>query len=172
MFVLNKILGVAWLIALFGVANMAPVIFCRIPILGAPVDFGRAFRGKRIFGDHKTWRGIILAVIWGFAFFLLQKYLKESNSKIEFEIVEIFEEKVSKTKKSSKIWFEKENKLWYDKTTFLQSEKELGFDKIKGFQVNQKSFLELTLKYLRKNKVDLNEGKQILENIIEFVGKF
>lgn len=75
MFVLNKILGVAWLIALFGVANMAPVIFCRIPILGAPVDFGRAFRGKRIFGDHKTWRGIILAVIWGFAFFLLQKYL-------------------------------------------------------------------------------------------------
>jgi predicted helicase len=104
--------------------------------------------------------------------FILQKYLTPSTNKIEFEIVEVFEEKVSKTKKFSKIWFEKENKLWYDKTTFLQTETELDFDKIKTFEINQKSFLELTLKYLRKNKVDLNDGKQILETVIEFVSRF
>ena len=103
--------------------------------------------------------------------FLLQKYLKESNSKIEFEIVEVFEEKVSKNKKPSKIWFEKENKLWYDKTTFFQSDLDLDFDKMNSFQINQKPFLELTLKYLRKNKIDLNEGKQILETVIEFLSK-
>ncbi len=98
--------------------------------------------------------------------FLLQKYLKESNSKIEFEIVEVFEEKKPKLSKS-KIWFEKENIIWYDQTTFLQSD--LDFDKIRSFQVNQKSFLELTLKYLRKNKVDLQDGKEIVEKVVSFI---
>ncbi|WP_338792770.1 type ISP restriction/modification enzyme [Bernardetia sp. MNP-M8] len=104
--------------------------------------------------------------------FLLQKYLTPTSNKIEFEIVEVFEEKISKTKQFSKTWFVKENTIWYDKTTFLQSETDLDFDKIKSFQINQKSFLELALKYLRKNKVDLNEGKQILKNVIEFASKF
>lgn len=80
MFGLNEIFGIAWLIALFGVANMAPVIFGWIPVLGAPVDFGRHYRGQRIFGVHKTWRGIVLAVIWGFIFFLIQRYLYEQVS--------------------------------------------------------------------------------------------
>ncbi len=35
------------------VANGAPVIFGG----GKPADLGRQFRGKRIFGDHKTLRG-------------------------------------------------------------------------------------------------------------------
>ncbi len=97
--------------------------------------------------------------------FLLQKYLKETNAKLEFEIVELFEEQKPKTKsksskKSSKIWFEKEGTIYYDKTTFLQPISiELDFDKINQFQINEKSFFELTLAYLRKNKIKLNEGK-------------
>ncbi|WP_338768475.1 type ISP restriction/modification enzyme [Bernardetia sp. ABR2-2B] len=106
--------------------------------------------------------------------FLLQKFLKESKSKIEFEVVELFEEETKKvkTKKIVKIWFEKESKIWYDKTTFLHSETELDFDKVKEFEVNQASLFGITLKFLRKNKVELNEGKQILETIIEFVTRF
>ena len=106
--------------------------------------------------------------------FLLQKYLKESPSKIEFEIVEVFEEKVSKNKSSAKIWFEKENKIWFDKTTFLQpiiEFNQLDFDKIKKFKINEKSFFEFTLTYLRKNKIELDKGKIILEKVIEFLSK-
>ncbi len=105
----------------------------------------------------------------------LQKFLKEnkhSSQKIEFEIVEVFEEKVTKNKKSSKIWFEKDNKVWYDNTTFLQliePKTELDYDTIKSFEVNQKSFFELTLKYLRKNKVNLNEGKEIIKKVVNFI---
>ena len=115
----------------------------------------------------------------------LQKFLKDSNStfsssstsKINFEIVEVFEEESKSkskksTKKSSRIWFEKENKIWFDKTTFLYTESELDFDKIKRFAVNKKPFFELTLKYLRKNKVDLQKGKKVLENVIDFLSKF
>jgi len=32
---------------------------------GKPVDGGKTWRGKRIFGDHKTWRGIIAGLITG-----------------------------------------------------------------------------------------------------------
>jgi hypothetical protein len=106
--------------------------------------------------------------------FLLQKFLKESKDKIEFEIVEVFEEetKKPKTKKSTKIWFEKEGVIFYDKTTFLQLNFELDFDKINQFKVNKKSFFELTLNYLKKNKTDLDRGKEILETVIEFVNRF
>ncbi len=102
--------------------------------------------------------------------FLLQKFLRQNSIKTEFEIVELFEENQNKKmSKSSKIWFEKENKIWFDKTTFLQPVSELDFDKINQFEVNQVSFLEITLKFLSKNKVDLQDGKEILERIISFI---
>lgn len=70
-----KILGIIWFIALLGMANMAPVFFGKIPVFNRPVDSGKNWQGKRIFGDHKTWRGIIAAVFVGFLFFILQRYL-------------------------------------------------------------------------------------------------
>src|SRR5262245_59470825 len=30
--------------------------------LKVPIDFGTTFRGRRIFGDHKTWRGAVVMV--------------------------------------------------------------------------------------------------------------
>ncbi|MDE1869307.1 MAG: CDP-2,3-bis-(O-geranylgeranyl)-sn-glycerol synthase [Candidatus Micrarchaeota archaeon] len=44
-------------------ANGLPVIFGR----GKPLDMGRKFRGKRIFGDHKTIRGTISSFVSGIA---------------------------------------------------------------------------------------------------------
>jgi CDP-2,3-bis-(O-geranylgeranyl)-sn-glycerol synthase len=33
---------------------------------GTPIDFGKSYRdGKRIFGDGKTWRGLILGILFG-----------------------------------------------------------------------------------------------------------
>ncbi|MCL5427826.1 MAG: CDP-2,3-bis-(O-geranylgeranyl)-sn-glycerol synthase [Candidatus Marsarchaeota archaeon] len=43
------------------VANGSPVIFGG----GAPIDFGRKFRGKPIFGKHKTIRGFVFGLASG-----------------------------------------------------------------------------------------------------------
>lgn len=59
---------------LAGIFNM---IWCKLPVLGAlkkPMDGGRCLRdGKRIFGDNKTWKGLVgylllntlTTVLWG-----------------------------------------------------------------------------------------------------------
>lgn len=49
-------------------ANMAPVIAARfnwMPSLNVPLDASRSWRGKRLLGNNKTWRGIVAAVIAG-----------------------------------------------------------------------------------------------------------
>tara|TARA_Y100000310_G_scaffold320255_1_gene376514 strand:- start:155 stop:682 length:528 start_codon:yes stop_codon:yes gene_type:complete len=48
------------------IGNMAPVILKKFPFLNIPIH------GK-IFGAHKTWRGLLLAVIMGGLVFWLQK---------------------------------------------------------------------------------------------------
>lgn len=47
---------------------MAPVFTAGLPVLknwSTPLDLGRSFQGKRIFGDHKTVRGIISGAVLG-----------------------------------------------------------------------------------------------------------
>lgn len=48
-------------------ANIAPVIVAKIcgHNFETPIDFGRSWRGYRIFGDHKTWRGLIAGIVVG-----------------------------------------------------------------------------------------------------------
>ncbi len=50
------------------VANGAPVIFGG----GKPLDMGRTFRGVRIFGDHKTVRGLVFGIFSGAAIGLIE----------------------------------------------------------------------------------------------------
>ena len=56
-------------------ANMAPVFCKRLNILNYPLDAGIAFRGKPIFGSHKTLRGIVAALLAGMLAFWLQQAL-------------------------------------------------------------------------------------------------
>lgn len=49
-----------------GLANAVPVLANKVPILknlNAPLDFGQTYRGKRVFGENKTWRGLIIGVV-------------------------------------------------------------------------------------------------------------
>jgi hypothetical protein len=67
-----------WLFAplLFAAAVMGIVI--RRDLLcwaRRPIDGGREWRGRRIFGDHKTWRGVLVAVVSAAAFAGLQGYV-------------------------------------------------------------------------------------------------
>ena len=48
------------------IANMAPVLCKKIPLLNKPVH-------EKRFGSHKTWRGLIAAVLAGGLVFWLQK---------------------------------------------------------------------------------------------------
>ena len=48
------------------VANMAPVIFGKSNVLlwlNKPIDYGISLQGKRILGDNKTIRGLVVGVI-------------------------------------------------------------------------------------------------------------
>lgn len=47
---------------------MMPIFVAQVHVLkpfDTPLDFGKSFRGKRIFGSHKTWRGLIAGIIFG-----------------------------------------------------------------------------------------------------------
>lgn len=48
-----------------GLANMAPVFVKSIPFLTAPIDGGKSWRGKRLLGNNKTWRGAISSCVVG-----------------------------------------------------------------------------------------------------------
>lgn len=46
-------------------SNMAPIIVRKVPVLNYPVDFGKKIAGIRIFGDHKTYRGLVFGTLFG-----------------------------------------------------------------------------------------------------------
>ncbi len=48
-----------------------------------PMDFFRSFRGKRVFGDHKTIRGLITGILMAELLFLLQQYLYANSDLIK-----------------------------------------------------------------------------------------
>ncbi|MFA4886826.1 MAG: CDP-archaeol synthase [Candidatus Nanoarchaeia archaeon] len=57
-------------------ANMAPVLVRKhFQSLNKPLDFNKKLNGKRILGDHKTFRGLIFGILGGVLGVLLQSYL-------------------------------------------------------------------------------------------------
>lgn len=61
-----------WFFLPAAIANVMPIFASHWKFLHGfdyPMDFGRTFRGKRIFGAHKTLRGLIVGII--FATFVL-----------------------------------------------------------------------------------------------------
>jgi CDP-2,3-bis-(O-geranylgeranyl)-sn-glycerol synthase len=75
---MRDVLFVLWVFTPAGIANMVPILAAHIPALerfDTPIDFGKTFRGKRIFGDHKTWRGIIAGIIVATLILALQQVL-------------------------------------------------------------------------------------------------
>jgi CDP-2,3-bis-(O-geranylgeranyl)-sn-glycerol synthase len=73
--VLTYILGALWFFLPAGLANGAPVILAKLPLLKdwkAPLDCGHKYRGKRWLGDNKTWRGLLGGSLLGGLTALLQ----------------------------------------------------------------------------------------------------
>lgn len=62
----KEIIFALWFFLPAGIANVTPILVVKIPglrKLQAPIDGGRYFRGKRLLGSHKTWRGFVSGVI-------------------------------------------------------------------------------------------------------------
>ena len=59
------ILAAIWFFMPAGIGNAAPIFAARLPWLrrlDAPIDLGMSWRGARLLGDHKTWRGLVAGV--------------------------------------------------------------------------------------------------------------
>ncbi len=71
---MDLIFGLIWFMLPPGFANMVPpfgsILF---PNLDFPMDFGKTWNGKRIFGPHKTMRGLIMGTLLSGLVFFLQK---------------------------------------------------------------------------------------------------
>ncbi len=67
-----------WFLLPAAVANATPVFAAALPILKqfeAPLDFGKSLGGHRIFGSHKTWRGLISGILVATLVLWLQQWI-------------------------------------------------------------------------------------------------
>ncbi len=65
-----------------GIANMSPVFANKIPLLNrwsTPIDGGKSWRGQRLLGDHKTWRGFVFGTFVAASAGLLEQHLVHSS---------------------------------------------------------------------------------------------
>jgi len=65
---LDIIFEALWIFLPAGLANGSPVLASRLPLLkefSTPLDLGKHYRGKRLLGPNKTWRGLIVGTLVG-----------------------------------------------------------------------------------------------------------
>lgn len=59
-----------------GFANMAPVLTKKIfKSLAIPIDYYKKFRGRYIFGPHKTIRGLLFGIVFSIIIISMQRFL-------------------------------------------------------------------------------------------------
>lgn len=74
----DQLLFALWYFLPAGLANMAPVLANRVPLLNqwrAPMDMHRSYKGIRILGDNKSWRGFATGVTIASLVVLIQHLL-------------------------------------------------------------------------------------------------
>ena len=61
-------------------ANMSPVLVRgRFSALAIPIDNGQMLWGKRVLGDHKTWRGLLAGIVAGALVFESQRFAYQAE---------------------------------------------------------------------------------------------
>ncbi len=92
---MNEIWFALWFFLPAGISNVGPTLTSRIKPLNflyKPLDFGVKFRGKRLFGDNKTWLGLIGGVVFATIIIYLQRYgfnhsswLRTISGKVDYD---------------------------------------------------------------------------------------
>jgi CDP-2,3-bis-(O-geranylgeranyl)-sn-glycerol synthase len=75
---LKEVIFALWFFLPAGIANASPIFAARLPLIkawNAPIDLGKTYRGKRLLGDHKTWRGLAIGIVMSTLVLWLQQYL-------------------------------------------------------------------------------------------------
>lgn len=75
-----------------GVANMAPVFTSKLPFIRnweTPMDFGKSYKGVRIFGKNKRWRGLISGIIAGTitGLIIYEPFFADDYSRLTFALI-------------------------------------------------------------------------------------
>lgn len=74
----HDVIFALWFLLPAAIANVTPILSAVTPLLkrwNAPMDGGHKYRGKEIFGTHKTWRGFITGILAATLVFWLQQIL-------------------------------------------------------------------------------------------------
>lgn len=75
---MNALLFSLWFFLPAGLANGAPVLASKLPFLKkfkTPIDYGAHYRGKRILGNNKTWRGLLAGILTAIITVVIQVYI-------------------------------------------------------------------------------------------------
>jgi CDP-2,3-bis-(O-geranylgeranyl)-sn-glycerol synthase len=76
----HDLLQALWFFVPAYLANMAPVlVHGHFKWLDRPLDGGRMLWSKRIFGAHKTWRGLVAGTVVGLAAFAGQRLIYDAG---------------------------------------------------------------------------------------------
>ena len=89
---LDVFMQMLFLLAPAGIANTAPVWVGRIPLIRAwntPIDCGLKYKGQRLLGDNKTWRGLASGAAVGAATGAILSVVTQTSSYLS-ETVDIF----------------------------------------------------------------------------------
>jgi len=64
-----------WFFLPAGIANMTPALVKKVNFLNFPVDFGKTYKNKPLFGKNKTIRGFFFGIAGAIITVLIQKFL-------------------------------------------------------------------------------------------------
>ena len=81
--ILQEIFFAYWFFLPVGLATLGAFFSAKIPYLkklSYPADFYLKFRGKRVFGSHKTIRGFIIGIICGIITIYIQIFIYEQSA--------------------------------------------------------------------------------------------
>jgi CDP-2,3-bis-(O-geranylgeranyl)-sn-glycerol synthase len=82
----HRILFALWLFWPAGIATLLPVLAAHVPLLkrwNTLMDFGRSWQGRRLLGDHKTWRGFLAGWLGGSIWAWTQSILYQHSTFIQ-----------------------------------------------------------------------------------------
>ena len=78
MYMLEDALLAVWFLLPAAYGNMAPIFAAHTPLLSRfdmPLDFGKKWHGKPLFGPHKTWRGIVSGMVLSSIVYAVERLL-------------------------------------------------------------------------------------------------
>src|SRR3990172_5827209 len=82
---LEIIISAFWFFLPAGLANSSAEVISKLPFFrkfNYPMDFYKTYRGKRVFGSHKTVRGLVAGTLFAILMITIQKILYLNNPEI------------------------------------------------------------------------------------------